>query len=117
MHSFIKAKQQTLIIAAVLLGLLILMVLPPLLFAPDIKDKDFPHSGEVVRLTDTGFVIGGKHKERELTITTTATTTVRGDVTVGEFVQVFGTMVRPGEVVAERIQVIDGPRRQNRDTE
>ena len=96
------------------LGFLLLVALPPLLFAPDIKDKDFPHSGEVVRMTEEGFVLGGKHKGRELAIVTTASTTYRGDVAVGDFVQVFGSITTPGVITADKVQVLEGPRRREK---
>lgn len=97
-----------------LLTLLLLMLLPPLLFGPDIRDKDFPRSGEVVRLTNSGFVLGGKRDGRELVVTTTASTTIRGTVAAGQFVQVTGDLVAPGLMTADRVQVLDGPRRQDR---
>ncbi len=117
MKNMFGSYKRYLLPVIVVVGLLVLIALPPLLFAPDIRDKDFPHSGVVLRVTDTGFVLGGKHKDRELTITTTASTTVRGDIIVGEFVQAFGTMTAPGQVTADRVQVMEGPRKMNRDSQ
>ena len=117
MKGIFAHSRRYLVPVAIVAGLLVLIILPPLLFAPDIRDRDLPHSGVVLRVTDTGFVLGGKHKDRELNVTTTASTTVRGEVVVGEFVQAFGTMTAPGQVTADRVQVIDGPRKKDRDSE
>lgn len=117
MKGIFAHSRRYLVPVAIAVALLVLIILPPLLFAPDIRDKDFPHSGVVLRVTDTGFVLGGKRKDRELTVTTTASTTVRGEVKVGEFVQAFGTMTAPGQVAADRVQVMDGPRKKDRDTQ
>ncbi len=116
MKNMFGSYNRYLLPAIVVVGLLVLIILPPLLFAPDIRDKDFPHSGVVLRVTDTGFVLGGKRKDRELIVTTTASTTVRGEITVGEFVQAFGTMTAPGQVTADRVQVIEGPRKKDLET-
>lgn len=116
MKDIFAHSRRYLVPMAIIVGLVVLIILPPLLFAPDIRDKDFPHSGVVLRVTDTGFVLGGKRKDRELIVTTTASTTVRGEITVGEFVQAFGTMTAPGQVTADRVQVMDGPRKKDLET-
>ncbi len=117
MKGIFAQSRRYLLPAAIVVGLVVLIILPPLLFAPDIRDKDFPHSGVVLRITDTGFVLGGKRKDRELTVTTTASTTIRGEVVPGEFVQAFGTMTAPGQVTADRVQVMEGPRKKDRASE
>ncbi|MCU0678260.1 MAG: hypothetical protein MUF19_01585 [Candidatus Pacebacteria bacterium] len=111
MKDFIRSYQRYLVLALGILGFLALIVLPPLLFAPDIKDKDFPHSGEIVRVTETGFVLGNKRKDRELVVTLTSSTTVRGVIAEGAFFQVFGELTGPGQITANHVQAIAGPRK------
>lgn len=90
-------------------------LLPGLLFVANLHDKerrDFPHSGVVSALTPGDFVLHGK-KDRSLRVTYTASTTVSaGSVVEGQFVQVFGDMVVPGTMAAERIQVLETPKGQ-----
>lgn len=107
------SKERWLVVGFVLAAVLFAL-LPALLFAPDWHQKggrDFPHSGFVGQLTATDFTLAGK-QERRLHVTYTASTTVAGGGLVeGQFVQVFGHLVEPGTIAADRIQVLGVPQR------
>ena len=94
----------------VLGAFIVLIALPPFLFSPDIRERDFPRSGEIVRVTETGFVIVAKRTGQEIVIDTTASTSIEADIRVGQFVQVVGDMADPHYIVAERVQAIKGPK-------